>query len=351
MATVLPNAIEMYRDKAAGLYQQGADMYNTALKSQEGEGDRAMLNALAAQYAGENFQPVQAQYLKRAMGSEDLRTKKAEFLMNQARAYEQLATSAQTAQERLAAEQQYKMIMAGIAGMNAQSSRMRAEQGEGGSFTQSGFTPDGKQLVTNRTGVNFVLDVTPNGPSYTPYTGPAIPKSTFDKSVTDAQALNATAARADSLVKLVEANAPAFGLRGAAVSALPGTMQGYASKLAQLTPEQMEARSTVLRQAAQEINDLYGAALSMGEQARAAAFLPNPGDPPETTISKLKAARDWAQTKASTAYGAGVQNAAAARVGGGQPAASSPAGDRTGMSLAERNELNRLRQKYGKGGE
>ena len=35
------------------------------------QGDSAMLNALAAQFAGENFQPVQAQYLRRAMAAQD----------------------------------------------------------------------------------------------------------------------------------------------------------------------------------------------------------------------------------------------------------------------------------------
>lgn len=35
------------------------------------EGESAMLNALAAQYAGESFQPVQAQFLKRAMAAQE----------------------------------------------------------------------------------------------------------------------------------------------------------------------------------------------------------------------------------------------------------------------------------------
>jgi hypothetical protein len=35
------------------------------------QGDSAMMNALAAQFAGESFQPVQAQYLRRAMAAQD----------------------------------------------------------------------------------------------------------------------------------------------------------------------------------------------------------------------------------------------------------------------------------------
>lgn len=51
------------------------DPDTTALQAyakQQGEsGQAAMLNALAAQYAGENFQPVQGQYLKRALAAQE----------------------------------------------------------------------------------------------------------------------------------------------------------------------------------------------------------------------------------------------------------------------------------------
>ena len=347
MAT-LPNSIDAYRTRASDLYKQGADMYGAALDAQEGQGESSMLNALAAQYAGENFQPLQAQFLKKAMGAEDTKSKRAEFLMSQAKAYEQLAQSADTARERLAAEQQYRSIMAGIAGMNAQTNRMRAEQGAGGHFTQSGYTPEGKQLVTNNTGMNFILEQGAGGqPVYTPYTGASIPKASFEKGVVDAQALQGTAARANALVKQVEDNPAAFGLRGAAVSALPGGAQGYAARAMGMTPEQMEARATVLRQAAQEVNDLYGAALSMQENAKAATFIPNASDDPTAIITKLKAARDWANSKLTTGHAPGVVNAANARAN--TPTTNQDAGG-GGLSLAERNELNRLRQKH-RGGE
>jgi hypothetical protein len=123
-----------YRDRAATLYQQGNELYNsepdmTALQNyarQRGqEGDGAMLNALAAQFAGERFEPVQAQYLKKASAARDpmklaggmitadgqfikdpfaQQDKRAEFLLNQAKAYEQMAASAETAQQRAAAQ-------------------------------------------------------------------------------------------------------------------------------------------------------------------------------------------------------------------------------------------------------
>lgn len=130
----LPSAIERYRKMATDLYGQGSDMLDQEpdmapmqayAKQRSQQGNAAMLNAMAAQYAGESFEPMQAQFLKRAAAARDplkmgsgyitpegqylkdpevAQTKKAEFLMNQAKAYETLAQSAQTAQERAEAQ-------------------------------------------------------------------------------------------------------------------------------------------------------------------------------------------------------------------------------------------------------
>ena len=126
----LPQAIAAYRRRAMEYSRQGSDLYNaepdvSALQEfarQRGkEGEGAMLNALAAQFAGEAFQPVQAQFLRKAaaaaepmkLGSGLLtsegkyikdplaeRDKRAEFLLNLGRNFEQMAATAQTAQER-----------------------------------------------------------------------------------------------------------------------------------------------------------------------------------------------------------------------------------------------------------
>lgn len=139
--SMLPSAIDSYRSKAADLYKQGSDLYDqepdysqfqdfARQRSQQGEG--AMLNALAAQYAGEGFAPVQQQYLKKAaaardpmkMGSgiitaegqylkdpEAANTKKAEFLLQQAKAYETLAQTAETKEKEAAARSAQNEIM------------------------------------------------------------------------------------------------------------------------------------------------------------------------------------------------------------------------------------------------
>jgi hypothetical protein len=360
----LPSAIERYRQRATDLYSQGADLMDQepdmapiqAYAKQRGQqGNAAMLNALAAQYAGDSFEPIQAQYLKRAAAARDpmkmgsgyitpegqyikdpevAQNKKAEFLMNQAKAYETLAQTAQTAQERAEAtrlqneatnalremmatnqaqfrQQQLELQRQGLAIRQA-----NAGSGQVGAFSPNGYTPDGRQIVTNsKSGMNYLLDVKPDGtPSYTPYTGQAIPKASYEKQIVEGSDLSGSAFNADQLIKKVETNPQAFGLRGAAIATLPGSLQGYGAKAVALTPAQMEVRANVLRDAAMEVNRLYGAALSMGEQARASSFLPDAKDPPEMVITKLKAARDWAQSKLGN-LPAGVQKSVGARAG------------------------------------
>lgn len=369
---MLPNAIDAYRSKAADLYSQGSDLYNQEpdfsqfqkfAKQRAQQGDAAMLNALAAQFAGDSFAPVQEQYLKKAatardpmkMGSgvitaegeylkdpEAAQNKKAEFLLQQAKAYENMATTAETTRERIAADrkaqefqQMYKMEMLGLR-------RDMAANNAGGTFTQSGFTTDGKPLVTNKTGMNFVLDVGPQGqPIYTPYGGPATPKATFEKNVGAAQTFQTKADSSDALVKQIEKNPDAFGITAAVVSRLPASIQGRVGAKV-LDEDTLKLRSDVLRQAAMEISDIYGAAQSVGEAARAATFIPAAEDPPEIVMEKLKAARDYARSNAK-AFGGAVNQAARDRSGGGaQPPGAG------GLSADEMAELARLRAKHGR---
>lgn len=373
----LPNSLDAYRARAADLYKQGSDLYNAdpdtsqlqefaKQRGQQSEG--AMLNALAAQFAGEQFQPVQSQFLKQAASMKEpmkigsgmltpegqyikdpfaAQDKKAEFLLQQAKAYEALAQNADTARERLAAQRAQQDLMAQLKLMGLsiqqQGLDMRRENA-GSTFTQSGFTPDGKQLVTNKTGMNFVLDQGPQGqPVYTPYSGAAIPKATFDKNVGVVQEALGSANRADAIIKQVDANPEAFGLKAAAVSKLPGAIQGRVGAMV-LDDNTMKLRSDVLRSAAMEISSLYGAALSLGEQARASTFIPDAADPPEVVIQKLKAARDWAKGTAEQ-FGGGVLGAAQARSGGGGAPAPAAGG---GLTPDEQAEYERLKKKFGR---
>lgn len=228
-----------------------------------------------------------------------------------------------------------------LAVSSAQSAQNRRLQNEA-TFQQTGYTPQGQQIVTNRTGMNYVLSQGPNGePQYTPYSGAAVPKATWDKNVQTAQEAGASADRSDKILKQVEENPDAFSITAAGVSMLPQFAQGRAAKWL-LDKNSLETRTAVLRQAAQEISSLYGAALSLGEQQRANTFIPNEKDPPEIVMEKLKAARDWARTT-SGQFGAGVSNAAAARNG-------APAGGAGALSKDEEAELAQLRQRFNKAG-
>lgn len=230
--------------------------------------------------------------------------------------------------------------------------RISAEQGQVGAFQPAGFTPRGESVVTNtKSGMNYILRVSPSGqPQYEPYQGAYTPKATFEKDVAAAGEQLEAAANADRLLTTVKQNPEAFSPRAAAISAVPGPMQGYAAQVLGITQEQQAMRAALLREAALEINRLYGAALSMGEGARAATFLPNPQDPPEAIIAKLQAASDWAK-EAARRKGPAAVSAAGARSGSlpqATPLTGPPAGAGGGMTAAELQELEQLRQRFGR---
>jgi hypothetical protein len=204
--------------------------------------------------------------------------------------------------------------------------RIGAANGQVGAFQPAGFTPEGKNVVTNtKSGVNYVLQMNPDGtPNYIPYGGVYTPKNTFDKAVVEAQDQLSAASRADALIKRIETNPDAFGVTAAAIGLLPGKAQGWAAGMAGLSREQMNLRAQVTRDAAMELNRIYGAAQSAGELARAAAWAPNATDDFDTTITKLQAARDWARDNARQA-GPGVVNAAQQRAGGAGGSWEAPA--------------------------
>jgi hypothetical protein len=224
------------------------------------------------------------------------------------------------------------LTLAVSSAQNAMNKRLQNEA----TFQQTGYTPQGQQIVTNRTGMNYVLSQGPDGePVYTPYSGASVPKTTWDKNVQASQDATASADRSDKIIQKVEENPDSFSMTAGAISYLPQFAQGRAAKLL-LDKDALQTRTDVLRQAAQEISSLYGAALSLGEQQRANTFIPNEKDPPEIVMQKLKAARDWARTTAGQ-YGTGVSNAAAARTGA--PAASPggmPSNDAIAAELARR---------------
>lgn len=212
-AVALPNAIAQYRKRATDLYGQGEQLYNSdpdlkqlqEFAKQRGEqGDRSMLTALAAQFAGESFAPVQEQLLKKAAAARDPmklgsgmltsdgqfikdpfaeRDKRAEFLLQQAKAYETLAQNAQSTQERLAAQQaqneilnQFRAMGLQIQGMNAQTARLNAGGGGlgQGAAAQIGSGANQEPIFRSNSGQLFTYD---QGGQPVGYTGPVNPKA------------------------------------------------------------------------------------------------------------------------------------------------------------------------------
>ena len=131
---MLPNALDSYRSQAGELSNRAFKLMDAPLDysglqnlaKQRGEqGDSAMLNAMAAQYAGESFAPLQDQLLKKAATSrepikmaggvitpeggfvkdpEAAQDKQVNMLLQRSAQLSQIAEAADTARERIAAQ-------------------------------------------------------------------------------------------------------------------------------------------------------------------------------------------------------------------------------------------------------
>lgn len=198
----------------------------------------------------------------------------------------------------------------------------RPHTGGGPNFEFAGYTPDGQPVAMDRkTAMSYVIGQGPGGqPSYTPMTGPTVPKNTWDKQVQDSQEALGAASRSRDILAKAAANPKAFSVLNSATAALPGALQGYAASALGVPDDVRQLRANVQRDAAMELHNIYGAAQSAGELRTAAGWAPNATDDLPTTLAKLRSAVDWAETKAR-AGGRGVVKAAAARSGVPVPAA------------------------------
>lgn len=203
------------RQKAAAL-EATPDDYSQlqAFARQQGEqGQSAMLNALAAQYAGESFQPVQAQFLKRAAAAQDpikvgggVITPDGQFLkdpgQDKARRIERLEAAAQ-AYERADAlnresqlnresRDRHNQVMEMLGGQRLDLMRSRADQGslqQGSAFSlpdgtvvQAMFDPARGFLMDTPTGR---VPLPPGARPTTPSAGGPLPASQYNKLLQD----------------------------------------------------------------------------------------------------------------------------------------------------------------------
>jgi len=166
------------------------------------------------------------------------------------------------------------------------------------SMQHKGFTPEGQPVSYNpKDGQIYVAGK--------PYVGDVVGGSDYSKGGTKRREAEGDIRRVDSIISKVEANKEAFGTVPALASSqwVPNAISSRILDKA-LTPEQRQARTAVSQEAAQAINNIYGAALSAGEAARADQWAYKATDSFETTMTKLEQAKAWAAANADK-YGGG----------------------------------------------
>lgn len=121
----------------------------------------------------------------------------------------------------------------------------------------------------------------------------------FNKELTNAREVAAGITRAQQLKSLVEENKTAFEKSKVNQARVKGMIPFVGEQAANsvFTQDEQKVRATVARDAAQIINELYGAALSAGESGRAQGFTPGESDTLEMLLPKLDSAVEWAAQK------------------------------------------------------
>jgi hypothetical protein len=95
----------------------------------------------------------------------------------------------------------------------------------------------------------------------------------------------------------VKANPKAFSLAAGAASTMLPNIIGARAQSKLLTDEERQTRAAVLNKASRVIHELYGAALTRGEDVRAAPWAPKPDDDVETTLNKMAAAKEYTKQR------------------------------------------------------
>ena len=160
-----------------------------------------------------------------------------------------------------------------------------------GKVQLKGMTLDGKQVVFSpTTAKSYVLN---EDGTHSAYTGEVVPFAQSAKPALAAEEMSRAVPKMDRVIESVKNNPEAFGVTPALASILPNAL-GSRITAASLTPEQLQTRNRVMREAAVLIHQIYGAALSRGEEARANTWAVSPTDDFDMTMSKLTSARAYA---------------------------------------------------------
>lgn len=183
-----------------------------------------------------------------------------------------------------------------------------------------GVTTDtGEQIhrITKSGPYNGRMYVQRNGEfhPYDPAKG-VIDDVTFRKETAAVKDTIASSAKLGGMVDTVLQNQGAFDLRNTAINQLPNAMANRFTSMIN-TPESMQVRAQLLKDASEEMSRLFGAAQSLGEDARASEFLIKAADGVETIINKLKGAQAYADTLKSK-HGPAFTRAANLQLTGGK---------------------------------
>jgi len=119
--------------------------------------------------------------------------------------------------------------------------------------------------------------------------------SSFNKNIETAREIQGDIGSIEQIEKEIASVPGAFDKTKTAKAKAYSTLPMYGDRLAAelFTPEELEVRAKVARNAAEIINQLYGAALSQGEEGRAKSFAPDQNDTLEQLLPKLKSAKEW----------------------------------------------------------
>lgn len=114
--------------------------------------------------------------------------------------------------------------------------------------------------------------------------GVQVPSKMGEGAKKELSAVENNIAQAKAALKTIEENPDAFGIGVGLLSKATGGMSVSAMK-----PQNQEARAFIMAKGAAMANDLYGAAQSAAEMARAKSFVPQDTDTPQQLVSKFRA--------------------------------------------------------------
>lgn len=185
-AVALNDLAAQYGARANRLYTEGSALANAEpdvegfkrlAEQRRDQAGSAMLTALAAQYAGDRFSPIAEQSLQRANSARQpvkvgnagvidetgefvadpfyKRDQRSQFLLNQAKGYEQMALNARSAQERADATRQHNETIAELRRMQlqnqaAQTSFMNQQRLEAAAIRKDKEIGQGAQNLSKR---------------------------------------------------------------------------------------------------------------------------------------------------------------------------------------------------------